>query len=405
MSHDEAMQNAIQTRLATYDYKSANFRLALVKENDFWKVAIARIILDVLEPKGQDMHLKQDDFVLVDFSLSIDEFKQFLEYLKHVYVGNITIKGNTIDFTDDLLFKLGDYKLCFVGNFPSPEPYFYGREVARTYHGIDKPVFLAEYAISGLASSKLLYHIQPTSSEVPFRNVIEALNYYWHTDYQQYSMPMNSNIYFPNYDASIENFTCEKKHAVLQIDIDTKRVKISDLSVGLILEAKTGKYRKKHFPKDHKLELNLDFEPDYGTIYLYKNEKKIDELNYQSSAHKAFFEKITGTVEVGIPTGEEGGVVEEVSSTIEEERIFSHEFVKELPEHIQLLVYEADEAYRHKLYRATAILLRTTLEEGLTIAIKHAGREPDKPRIQVCWSTAKRKSDSAKVINLRKREL
>ena len=172
MSEEDRIRDLIKERIDSYGYNSANFKLALMKEGELWKIVIAKIVLDISKPQGQKTLLNENNFVLENISVSIEDFKRFLDYLKTVYVGGIKFDGSSINITEDMLFKIGNYKLCFVGNFPSRELYFFGRQVSTQYHGVDRPVYYADYGIHDSVSTKAFHKLDLTGHEVPLRNEI-----------------------------------------------------------------------------------------------------------------------------------------------------------------------------------------------------------------------------------------
>ena len=56
---DEEIRSEILKRVDEYGYKSAKFRLALIKEESFWKILAAKIILDISENKEEEILLKK----------------------------------------------------------------------------------------------------------------------------------------------------------------------------------------------------------------------------------------------------------------------------------------------------------------------------------------------------------
>lgn len=296
MSEEDQIRNLIKDRTKEYGYNSANFKLALLKEGEFWKVIMAKIILDISKPQGQTTLLKENNFVLENISVSIEEFYQFLDYLKTVYVGNVKFVGSSVNVTEDMLYKLGSYGLCFVGNFPSRELYFTGRQHAEAHLGIDKPVYHVDYAIHESVSAKAYHKLDLTGHEVPLRNVAEALNHYWGTHYEQHSMYTGSMIYLPIFDASIASCKLIGTTFKFKFDINTSKTQISELSLAVIAQGKTSEYRKKHELKSGELEIELGFVPTYASIFLNKNKIRIDEFNYYSPTILADVPKVTRVV-------------------------------------------------------------------------------------------------------------
>ena len=57
---EESIRSQIIEKAKDYGYKSAKFRLALVKDDNRWKILIAKIFLDVCEPKKNQTLLKEE---------------------------------------------------------------------------------------------------------------------------------------------------------------------------------------------------------------------------------------------------------------------------------------------------------------------------------------------------------
>lgn len=89
----EEIYRLIKEKIVKMGYKSVTFRLALLKERDVWKIFLASMVFANESPQSHKQLVKTDGFVLEDFSLSIEEFNNFLEYLRKVNVGNIQFQG------------------------------------------------------------------------------------------------------------------------------------------------------------------------------------------------------------------------------------------------------------------------------------------------------------------------
>jgi hypothetical protein len=103
MSESTIVQQ-ITEKATKMGYKSVTCRLALIQENEDWKIFNARFVFDIVNPTGQQTIFKKKNFALEDFSLSVEDFYKFLNYLKRVYVGNIKFQGQSFEITEDLLF-------------------------------------------------------------------------------------------------------------------------------------------------------------------------------------------------------------------------------------------------------------------------------------------------------------
>jgi len=265
------------------NYNSVNFDITAVKEEEFWKILFSRIIFDIKKPEGQKTLLNLDDFTIEQFSLPLDAFLKFYDYLQTVDVAKITYPGSFAKLSENMFFNLGKYKLCFLGNFPGKDISFYGRGTARSYHGVDKPVYFLNYYIQNHVLARSYRSIDLSSLENPQRDVFEAVNHYWGTNFQQYNLSSNNcGIYLPIYDASISGVKVKQSKFVIRIDFDSTMVKLDELSLSLIANLGTRKYSQKHPVKESKVDVDIGFTPSYATIYLHKSKEKLDEYNYQT---------------------------------------------------------------------------------------------------------------------------
>jgi len=274
---DDPMWNFILQRVKSAGYKSINFDLALVKEES-WKILIARIIFDIAYPAGQSTLLKKPNFVIERFSLPLDEFQRFFEYLKRVDVTHSMHALNSKDYPAEEFFNIGIYKLNFKGNFPSKEVRFLGRQRAKNPRGIDKPIYYFEYNLQNFVIPHSYLNIDLSGHEIPLSGVFDAVNEYWSASFEQFHLSSaGCGIYMPTYDASITDCDFKQNHLKLKIDFDEGKIKINELSVGIIAGNTAKKYGKKHYLKETSLEIDVGLIPTYATIYLNKGEEKLDE--------------------------------------------------------------------------------------------------------------------------------
>lgn len=361
---EELIKNLIRDKVTELGYESVTARLALVKDEN-WKVFISKFIFDLKKPTSPKTLIKKNDFALEDFSLSIEEFYQFLNYLDKVYVGNIKILNNKIELTDDLLFKFGNYKLCFAGNFPSKELYFYGRQVVEEHHGVSRPTFFVDYAIHQAAAGVMKKEIEFLDYKIPLRDGIETINYFWKTNYEHHSMTSNRcNLYLPLFDASIKNCVLDSTQFQINLDVDPTQTELNELSLAIIANNKGHEHRKKHPVNNKELLIDVGFVPNYASIYLNKSKMKIDEFNYYAPS--------PGIYDSGV-IGAENDYVE----TIELEQkdiLFDPNLISQQPKHLQQLLLEAQKAFKARLYRSTTIILRCVLEDGLTVMLEKIGK-------------------------------
>jgi len=307
-----------------------------------------------------------------------------MEYLGHVYIGDISPAGN-VTISKELQFTIGKYDLCFVGNFPGNTIDFFGREVGKDHHGIHKPIYTTWYAIHQSVGVKKYPKLDLTGAEIPLRDVTEAINYFWGTNYEPHSLSHSCTIYMPIFEASISSFRIDDYeneplshspcYILLEFDIDPKRTKIEDLSCGIIAEkrsnsfrdqSKSDSFRHQFGIQDNLLSVDLEFVPDSVSVYLNHKGKRIDEYDYYNSQldSPTFLDTIQ-------PKINSSSLIKDDKS---QDSLLDLELVSKLPSHIQSLLFEAEEAYKHRLYRTTAILFRCVLEESVTLLFKKVGK-------------------------------
>lgn len=361
---EEGIRNEIIEKVDEYGYKSAKFRLALVKEESFWKILAAHIILDISDPKEDETFLKEESFVLEDIHVPISEFKKFIDHLGHVNIGKISPEGKAT-INKQVQFTVGKYDLCFVGNFPGNDFSFFGRKVGIDHYGISKPFYFVWYAIHQSVTAKKYPKLDLTGAEIPLRNVTEALNHFWGTNYEEHSLSHQCNIYMPIFEASISEFNINNNNLELKFEIDPKRAKIEDLSLGLIAENKSKSYRKKHSILENKYEVDLGFIPHSVNAYLNHKGKRIDEYNfynYQSDNVTLLNRGLTITESPGIIVDDE-----------HQDFLLDSELVSKMPTHVQAILFEAEDAFKAGLNRAAVMLFRSAIEEGITLVLKKIG--------------------------------
>lgn len=279
---EQQISEQIKDCIEKCHYHSANLRLALIKEDRTWKIATARIILDISDPQESKILLDENSCRLVDFSLQIYELYGLLDYLKKVHPTNIRPPQESENIPDEMLFKIDEYELCVVGNFLDTKLSFYGRETAREYHGIDKPIYFADYAIYPTVAAKTHHQVDLSGHEIPLRNFTEALNHYWGTHFEQHNVPRGVNMYMPVFDASISRFKVKDNKLIIGYDVDTKRVKTEELSLGVIANGYNDNedHHKRYRIAGDTIEIDIGFVPRYATITLNKNSDKLDVYDY-----------------------------------------------------------------------------------------------------------------------------
>lgn len=361
---EELIKNLIRDKVTELGYESVTARLTLVKDEN-WKVFISKFIFDLKKPTSPKTLIKKNNFALEDFSLSIEEFYQFLNYLDKVYVGNVKILNNKIELTDDLLFKFGNYKLCFAGNFPSRELYFFGRQVAEEHHGVSRPTFFVDYAIHQAAAGVMKKEIEFLDYKVPLRDGVETINYFWKTNYEHHSMTSNRcNLYLPLFDANIKNCVLDSTQFQINLDVDQTQTELNELSLAIIANNKGHEHRKKHPVNNKEMLIDVGFVPNYASIYLNRGDMKIDEFNYYTPSPGIYVSEVAATDSDYVETTE----------LEQKDMLFDLGLIAQQPKHLQQLLHESQKAFKARLYRSTTIVLRCVLEEGLTIMLEKIGK-------------------------------
>jgi len=375
---EEKILDKIKQKISQNQYKSANLQFAIKKEDGQWKIAIARLVFDIQEPQQNKIHVVYEDFRLEDVCLSISKALEFLEYLAKSNINNVPVVNSIPQITDEHYFELGQYKLCFAGNFTSDDLYFLSRDKSKDYHGIGRPVFETFYSLPQFILSKTYNRLDLSSYKIPFRNVAEAVNHFWGTNYDTYQMANNNfHLYLPVYDASIVGCKIKDKHVKLTLDINQERAKPEELSVGVIAEDETNDFRDRLNVTGDILEFDLSLIPNTAYFSLSKGNERLDEYHWQSSTEKARIDGImTSISREKTPFSKFDINVTNLPPKETERKLeFDHNIVEKLPEVVQALLFEARESCNHQLYRSTAILFRTTLEELVTIILRKSGKE------------------------------
>jgi len=288
--------NLIREKINELDYKSVNARFVLVKDYR-WKVLICRFIFDIDDPHKHNTLLKKENFAIEDFSLSLEEFQKFLNYLKTVDIGSGVKIDSDSDITENMLFRLGNYKLCLAGNFPSRELEFYGRQIMLLHHGIQKPGYFTSYYIDSKIGAQLPRNLDLADCEIPFRDGVEAINHFWKTNFEHHQLnSRNCQFYMPTYSASLEKVSLDNTKFKIKFDIGSNTKK-EDLSLSVIAKAQGNhRYNKKHNISSEKMEVDIRFTPNDASLYLVKKKKTIDEFNYYPPNQEMDFyeEQISG---------------------------------------------------------------------------------------------------------------
>lgn len=159
--------------------------------------------------------------------------------------------------------------------------YFFRREIGRS-HGVDKPLYFTDYFIHDAVRVKMYQNIELTSNEPPFKDPIDAINYFWKVNYQPYQVSSSCPILMPVFDASITNCIYDSGQLTIKLDVDKDRVKVNELTLSVIVEG-AGNLRQKYPVTNDIMEIAFDSDPGYVTLYLNKNTEKLDEYYYRSA--------------------------------------------------------------------------------------------------------------------------
>jgi len=282
MMSQEIIYAQIKDRIFKMGFNSVNFRLSLIKEENRWKIFLARVIFEIEKPRGRILHHKQDDFIIEDFSISIEDFNKFLDYLKRVDIGNITFEDGKAIIPDESLYSIGDHKLCFAGNMTNGNIMFLRRSHG-LIHGIDHPLYMIQYFIHSSILATSYQRIIVISQEIPLADVIDAINHFWGTNYESYSISHDFPIYMPVYDGSIASCNFGKNGMIVKIDTDNKKIDQKELSVSIVVDKKLGDYRKKLVLNSTSVVFDISFDPQYARIFLHKDNEMLDEYYYTSA--------------------------------------------------------------------------------------------------------------------------
>ena len=269
----------IRKKISDLGYNSVNARFVLAKDS-FWKVIMCRFIFDLNQPKNDEILLKKDNFTIEDFSLSLEKFYEFLDYLKQIHGQQIQVTNSKQNIPPHLLFKIGNYELCLIGDYPSRELEFYGRQIMSRNHGIQKPSFFTHYYINSSVQGRLPRDLDLADYEVPLRDGVEAINYFWKTNYEHHHLnSVSCEFFMPLYDANIRKVTLNNTLFKIKFEINSNTKK-DDLSLSLVAMAPGHSHREKYKISNETMEVDIRFTPNDATLYLNKKGKRIDVYNY-----------------------------------------------------------------------------------------------------------------------------
>jgi len=105
--------------------------------------------------------------------------------------------------------------------------------------------------------------------------------------------------------------------------------------------------------------------PDSVSVYLNHKGKRIDEYNYynyQANDYEPYIPRQSAPETLGL-----------VEKKEQQDSLLDSELVSKMPKHIQSLLIEAEKAYQVGLYRATGMIFRSVLDEGITLIFKKLG--------------------------------
>ena len=359
---EEIMRKLIREKISEFDYKSVKAQFALLKEEETWKILMSRFIFEKKEPVENKTLIKKENFVLEEFSLPVFVFDEFLRYTERGYISVIKIENGKPAITDHHLYGIGDYDLCMVGNFPSRELYFYGRKSMNQNHGIDHPTYYVDWSIHSSVVVTSQLRLELIDHDPPFRDYVEAINHYWGTDFERYGgLHGGCHIYFPIYEASIES--CEVQMSGFRVHIETNEeyVKNDDLTFSVIANNEKQKFRRKYPVTNEPIEDDIGFVPQYATFFLHMGDKKLDQFEFYKPQPISIQQNVVG--------------LEESKDTFDEIYLFDDDLLSTTPKQVRVLLEETQKAFKNNLYRSSAILLRVSLDELLTVAIRRMKKD------------------------------
>lgn len=309
--NDNPTPDLIRKKISDLGYNSVNARFVWAKDG-FWKVIICRFIFDLNQPKNNETLLKKDNFTIEDFSLSLEKFYEFLDYLKRIHGKQIQVTNSKQNISPHLLFKIGNYELCLIGDYPSRELEFYGRQIMSRNHGIQKPSFFTHYYINSSVLGRIPRDLDLADYEVPLRDGVEAINYFWKTNYEHHHLnSVSCEFFMPLYDANISKVALDNTRFKIKFEINSNTKK-DDLSLSLVAMAPGHVHREKYKISNESMEIDIRFTPNDATLYLNKKGKRIDVYNYYPSSDTRPY---IGEPEI-IPTQEPEDVLEVVPKNL-----------------------------------------------------------------------------------------
>jgi ribonuclease HI len=279
----EQLTTKLRQKISTLSFKSAKFQFAILKEDEVWKIFAIRVVLDDIQEYGKrDIHISQDNFVLEDYWLSLGQFYEFLEYLKRVDVSHGSPSMINGKIPKELFFTLDSYDLCFFGNFPGGELYFHNSQIGKR-NGMDKGCYYTAYSLQGSVQSRSHYELSLTHYEPPFHDVLEAMNYYWKSDYEYSTIGNSLSFFLPHLDGSIRNCELEGQIIRINVDVDTKRASLKDISLAVIAKSEADSFREKYTLQTDTLDIDLGFRPLSYTVTMNRGPVKLDESSYYAN--------------------------------------------------------------------------------------------------------------------------
>ena len=283
----EDLSNKIKQRIAPLRFTSARFQYALVKE-EMWKVFAMRVVFDRTYEVGKiETYIREPNFVLENYWLSLDDFFKFLDYLKNVDVTHVSPANSTQNINDRWIFNLSTYELYLPGNFPGGDLHFHSSQIGKR-NGMDRASYYVEYALQGIVQSRTYYEISLTHNEPPFHDIMEAVNHYWKTEYEYSTIGNRISFFMPLLDGSIRSCELEGDSIAIKLDLDPVSSRYRDLSLAVIAKGKFDSYRKKHMFDSDIVKIKLGFRPLSYTVTLNKASMRLDEFSYYAEQQYGF---------------------------------------------------------------------------------------------------------------------
>jgi hypothetical protein len=248
-------------------YKSAVFRGAVTRRNDIpevrdkWLLYVGIIKLEENRPSFQfRQHIIRDNFLLFETTIKVSTLIESLE-----------------EFCREDKFNLGK----LIIEFPRERPILSYNSLYDSERS--KKEFNLEWATDvwqidsrtgwGISGNQL----ELVSEDRPFRDLADAIQHYVglsRAGYSAYNTSYFNNkitIMFPHYYARIKN--CILSERALKVAIESKRSKLSDLTIKYNCSTSNGKYLADTVPlKENSIMIEFPYSVESADVWLYHRE-------------------------------------------------------------------------------------------------------------------------------------